>query len=134
MGAIDTIEGIGVKNATRLRKNRIRTTEALLKRGATRAGRREVASATGFTIAQILEWVNRADLMRVKGIGEEYSDLVEAAGVDTVKELRNRKPTNLLAKMVEINKTKRLVRRLPTESMVERWVAYAGELPTVVKY
>ena len=134
MGAIDTIEGIGVKNATRLRKNRIRTTEALLKRGATRAGRREVASATGFTIAQILEWVNRADLMRVKGIGEEYSDLVEAAGVDTVKELRNRKPANLLAKMVEINKTKRLVRRLPTESMVERWVAYAGELPSVVKY
>lgn len=134
MGAIDTIEGIGVKNATRLRKNRIRTTEALLKRGATRAGRREVASATGFSIAQILEWVNRADLMRVKGIGEEYSDLVEAAGVDTVKELRNRKPVNLLAKMVEINKAKRLVRRLPTESMVERWVAHAGELPAVVKY
>jgi len=134
MGAIDTIEGIGVKNATRLRKNRIRTTEALLKRGATRAGRREVASATGFSIVQILEWVNRADLMRVKGIGEEYSDLVEAAGVDTVKELRNRKPANLLAKMVEINKAKRLVRRLPTESMVERWVAHAGELPSVVKY
>ena len=134
MGSIDTIEGIGVKNATRLRKNRIRTTEALLKRGATRAGRKEVASATGFTIAQILEWVNRADLMRVKGIGEEYSDLVEAAGVDTVKELRNRKPENLLARMVEINKEKRLVRRLPTESMVERWVAHAGELPSVVKY
>ncbi len=134
MGAIDTIEGVGVKNATRLRKNRIRTTEALLKRGATRAGRREVASATGFSIAQILEWVNRADLMRVKGIGEEYSDLVESAGVDTVKELRNRKPANLLAKMVEINKAKRLVRRLPTESMVERWVAHAGELPSVVKY
>lgn len=134
MGAIDTIEGIGVKNATQLRKNRIRTTEALLKRGATRVGRREVASATGFSIAQILEWVNRADLMRVKGIGEEYSDLVEAAGVDTVKELRNRKPANLLAKMVEINKAKRLVRRLPTESMVERWVAHAGELPSVVKY
>jgi predicted flap endonuclease-1-like 5' DNA nuclease len=134
MGAIDTIEGIGVKNATRLRKNRIRTTEALLKRGTTRAGRREVASATGFSIVQILEWVNRADLMRVKGIGEEYSDLVEAAGVDTVKELRNRKPANLLAKMVEINKAKRLVRRLPTESMVERWVAHAGELPSVVRY
>ena len=134
MGSIDTIEGIGVKNATRLRKNRIRTTEALLKRGATRAGRKEVASATGCTIAQILEWVNRADLMRVKGIGEEYSDLVEAAGVDTVKELRNRKPKNLLARMVEVNREKRLVRRLPTESMVERWVAHAGELPPVVKY
>jgi len=134
MGSIDTIEGIGVKNATRLRKNRIRTTEALLKRGATRAGRKEVASATGFTIAQILEWVNRADLMRVKGIGEEYSDLVESAGVDTVKELRHRKPENLLARMVEVNKEKRLVRRLPTQSMVDRWVAHAGELPPVVKY
>jgi predicted flap endonuclease-1-like 5' DNA nuclease len=134
MGSIDTIEGIGVKNATRLRKNRIRTTEALLKRGATRKGRKEIADATGLTQAQILEWVNRADLMRVKGIGEEYSDLLEAAGVDTVKELRNRKPENLLAKMVEINQSKRLVRRLPTETMVIRWVEHAKELPPVVKY
>jgi predicted flap endonuclease-1-like 5' DNA nuclease len=134
MGSIDTIEGIGVKNATRLRKARIRTTEALLKRGATRAGRREVAAATGLTAKQILEWVNRADLMRVKGIGEEYSDLLEAAGVDTVKELRNRKPENLLARVVEINGGKRLVRRLPTLKMVERWVEHAKELPPVVKY
>ena len=118
MGSIDTIEGIGVKNATRLRKNRIRTTEALLKRGATRAGRREIAAATGLTTTQILEWVNRADLMRVKGIGEEYSDLLEASGVDTVKELRNRNPENLLARMLEVNRKKRLVRRLPTVPMV----------------
>ena len=134
MGSIDTIEGIGVKNATRLRKNRIRTTEALLKKGATRAGRRAIASATGLTSKQILEWVNRADLMRVKGVGEEYSDLLEAAGVDTVKELRNRKPENLLARMVEINKSKRLVRRLPTIAMVERWVGHAGELDPIVTY
>jgi hypothetical protein len=134
MGSIDTIEGIGVRNATRLRKNRIRTTEALLRRGATRSGRREIAGATGFTTTQILGWVNRADLMRVKGIGEEYSDLLEAAGVDTVKELRNRNPENLLARMIEINKKKRLVRRLPTAPMVERWVAHAQELPPVVKH
>ncbi|MBU1227572.1 MAG: DUF4332 domain-containing protein, partial [Actinobacteria bacterium] len=114
MGSIDTIEGIGVKNATRLRKNRIRTTEALLKKGSTRSGRKAIADATGLTATLILEWVNRADLMRVKGVGEEYSDLLEAAGVDTVKELRNRNPENLLARMVEINREKRLVRRLPT--------------------
>jgi hypothetical protein len=134
MGSIDTIEGIGVRNATRLRKNRIRTTEALLKLGATRKGRKEIADATGLSQTLILEWVNRADLMRVKGVGEEYSDLLEAAGVDTVKELRNRKPENLLAKMIEINGKKRLVRRLPTEAMVVRWVEHAKALPPVVKY
>ena len=134
MGSIDTIEGIGVKNATRLRKNRIRTTEALLKKGASRAGRRAIAAATGITATQILEWVNRADLMRVKGIGEEYSDLLEAAGVDTVKELRRRNAENLLTRMNEINRKKRLVRRLPTISMVERWVAHAKELDPVVTH
>lgn len=134
MPSIDTIEGIGVKNATKLRKARIRTTEALLKRGATRSGRKEVASKTGLSEKQVLEWVNRADLMRVRGVGEEYGDLLEAAGVDTVKELRNRKPTNLLGAMIAVNEKRRLVRRLPTESMVERWVAHAKELAPVVTY
>jgi predicted flap endonuclease-1-like 5' DNA nuclease len=131
MGSIDTIEGIGVKNATKLRKARIRTTEALLKRGSTRAGRRAVAKATGLTERAILEW---ADLMRVKGVGREYSDLLEAAGVDTVKELRNRKPENLLASMADLNKKRRLVRRLPTLSMVQDWVVFAKELPPVIKH
>ncbi len=134
MGSIETIEGIGQKNATRLRKNGIRTTEALLKRGATRKDRRALAEETGLDAKRILSWVNRADLMRVKGVGEEYSDLLEAAGVDTVKELRNRRPENLIRKMVEVNQAKRLVRRLPTESMVERWVASAAELEPLVKY
>lgn len=134
MTSIDTIEGIGPKNATKLRKARIRTTEALLKRGATRKGRAEIAAATGLSEHMVLEWVNRADLMRVKGVGEEYSDLLEAAGVDTVKELRTRRPDNLLAAMVEVNAKKRLVRRLPTLSMVERWVAHAKELPPVVTH
>ncbi len=134
MASIDAIEGIGVKYATKLRKARIRTTEALLKRGATRAGRRELVNATGFTTHQILEWVNRADLFRVKGVGEEYSDLLEAAGVDTVKELRNRNAANLTEKMSSINRQKRLVRRLPTEAMVKRWIAHAKRLTPVVKY
>jgi predicted flap endonuclease-1-like 5' DNA nuclease len=134
MASIDAIEGIGHKYATKLRKARIRTTDALLKRGADRAGRKQLVAETGFTTHQIMEWVNRADLFRVKGIGEEYSDLLEASGVDTVKELRTRNVANLTAKMAEINTKKRLVRRLPTESMVERWVAEAKKLNPVVKY
>lgn len=134
MGSIDTIEGIGPKFATKMRKAGIRTTEALLKRGGSRRGRNEIAGATGIDSKTILEWVNRADLMRVKGIGEEYSDLLEAAGVDTVKELRNRRASNLLKRMVDANRKRKLVRRLPTDAMVERWIAQANELPPVVRY
>jgi len=134
MASIDTIEGIGHKQATSLRKARIRTVEALLKKGSTRKGRREIAAATGIGEKLILEWVNRADLMRVRGVGEEYSDLLEAAGVDTVKELRRRNPTNLLAAMMDLNASRLLVRRLPTEAMVQRWVEHAGELDSVVSY
>jgi len=134
MPSIDAIEGIGPKFATKLRKARIRTTEGLLKKGATRSGRKAIATATGLTPEQVLAWVNRADLMRVKGIGEEYSDLLEAAGVDTVRELKNRKPTALHTKLLAINDKKRLVRRLPTEQMVANWIAFAMKLPAVVKY
>lgn len=134
MASIDTIEGLGYKQATRLRKARVRTTEALLRTASTRTGRRHLAEATGLSDRLILEWVNRADLMRVKGVGEEYSDLLEEAGVDTIKELRRRNPRNLLATMVEVNNKKRLVRRLPTETMVTRWVEYAKTLAPIVKY
>lgn len=134
MASIDTIEGIGHKQATSLRKARIRTVEALLKKGSTRKGRRDIASATGISEKLILEWVNRADLMRVRGVGQEYSDLLEAAGVDTVKELRRRNPANLLDAMIELNTKKLLVRRLPTDAMVQRWVEHASELDTVVTY
>lgn len=134
MASIDAIEGISHKQATRLRKARIRTVEAMLRRGATRRGRREIASATDIPENLILVWVNRADLMRVGGVGEEYSDLLEAAGVDTVKELRRRNSANLLVSMIEVNNKKRLVRRLPTEAMVQRWVDHAKELEPVVRY
>jgi predicted flap endonuclease-1-like 5' DNA nuclease len=134
MATIETIEGIGVKNATKLRKTRIRTTEALLKAGATRKGRKALAAAIKVGDKLVLEWVNRADLMRVRGIGEEYSDLLESAGVDTVKALRRRNPASLLKKMIEVNEAKKAVRRLPTLSMVERWVEHAKELPDVVTY
>jgi hypothetical protein len=95
MATIDAIAGLDPKSATRFRKSRVRTTEALLKRAATRRGRKELATSTRLDEKQILIWVNRADLMRVKGIGSEYSDLLESAGVDTIKELRRRNPTSL---------------------------------------
>ena len=134
MASIDAIEGIGHKYATKLRKARVRTTEALLKLGATKRGRKQLAEATGISERQILEWVNRADLMRIKGVGEEYSDLLEASGVDTVKELRRRNAANLLTAMIEINRKKDLVRRLPTEAMVQRWVDHAKDLDPIVNH
>ena len=134
MASIDTIEGIGHRHATKLRKARVRTTEALLKTGSTRKGRKELADTVGIPEKLVLEWVNRADLMRVKGVGEEYSDLLEAAGVDTIKELRRRNPGNLLSAMIEVNAKKKLVRRLPTESMVSRWVDSAKGLEPIVTY
>lgn len=134
MASIDAIEGVGHKQATKLRKAGVRTTEALLKVASARKGRKGLADATALSEHQLLEWVNRADLMRVKGVGEEYSDLLEAAGVDTVKELRRRNPGNLLGAMVDVNAKKRLVRRLPTESMVERWVEDAKTLDPVVTH
>ena len=134
MASIDAVEGIGYKQATKLRKARIRTTEALLKAGATKKGRRTIAASSDISEKLILEWGNRADLMRVRGVGEEYSDLLAAAGVDTVKELRRRNAGSLLGMMVSINTKRRLVRRLPTEMMVARWVDHAKELPPVVTY
>jgi len=134
VGSIDTIDGMKRTEARTLRKSGVRTTEKLLRRAGTRGGRRELASTTGLTERQILDWVNRADLMRIKGIGEEYSDLLEAAGVETCKELRNRNPQSLLVKMTQINSKKRLVRRLPTEVMVKRWVDHAKDLPPAVSH
>jgi predicted flap endonuclease-1-like 5' DNA nuclease len=134
MASIDAIEGIGHKSATKLRKAGVRTTQALLKTSATKKGRRALAASSDISETQILEWVNRADLMRVRGVGEEYSDLLEAAGVDTVKELRRRNPSNLLAMIIATNDKKRLVRRLPTEAMVRRWVEDAKDLPPIVSH
>jgi predicted flap endonuclease-1-like 5' DNA nuclease len=134
MASIDSIECIEIKEATRLRKNGVRTTEALLKKAGTRRGRKDLATAAGLGDREVLDWVNRADLMRVKGIGAEYSDLLEAAGVDTVKELKTRSPAALTKRMGTINSKKKLVRRLPTETMVVRWVNEAKKLKPAVRY
>lgn len=140
MASIEEIEGIGPAYAKKLRSAGVRSCEALLKKGADKKGRVALSEATGFQAGTILEWVNRADLMRVKGVGSEYSDLLEAAGVDTVKELRNRNAANLTEKMVEVNEAsikkskKSIVRRVPAQSMVERWVAHAKKLPPMVTH
>lgn len=134
MTKLETIEGIGPVYAKQLRTAGIATVEALLAAGATPEGRQEVEQRSRIGHALILEWVNLADLMRIKGVGEEYSDLLEEAGVDTIKELRDRVPENLHAALVKANEAKQLVRRLPTLKMVRGWVQQAKSLPPKVKY
>ena len=136
MATIADIEGIGAANAAKLRKAGVRSTGELLKRGGTKKGRQELAKETGFSAKVILEWVNRADLFRVKGIGSQYSDLLEAAGVDTVMELATRKPESLLEALAKANEKgkKRIVRQLPGLGNVKAWVKNAKSLKRAVEY
>lgn len=131
---IATIEGIGPAFAEKLSAAGIKTTGVLLERAKDPKGRKAVAKETGLQEKQILKWANMADLMRVRGVGEEYSELLEAAGVDTVKELRTRKPENLAEKMAEVNMAKKLVRLAPSVKLVEKWVAHAKSLDPVMTY
>lgn len=134
MASLIKIEGIGPLYAQKLKGLGIATTESLLQKGATPQGRREIAEQTGISDNLILEWVNMADLFRIKGVAEEYSDLLEESGVDTVVELAQRNPDNLYRKMTEVNAQKKLVRRLPTLRQVQQWVEQAKSLPRVVTY
>jgi len=134
MANLVEVEGIGEAYAKKLAAAGIRTTDALLAKGATPEGRKEIAAKSGISAKMILEWVNHVDLFRIKGVGQEYADLLEAAGVDTVPELAQHKPGNLVEKMAEVNKKKKLVRQLPVETQVARWIAQAKELPRKIKY
>ncbi len=134
MANLVEVEGIGEAYAKKLAAAGIKTTDALLAKGATPEGRKEIAAKSGISAKMILEWVNHVDLFRIKGVGQEYADLLEAAGVDTVPELAQRKPGNLVEKMAEVNKKKKLVRQLPVETQVARWIAQAKELPRRIKY
>ena len=131
---IEEIEGVGPTYGAKLVAAGVANTTGLLARGAKPAGRKELAEATGISEKLILEWCNLADLMRVKGIGKQFAELLEASGVDTIKELRNRKAGNLAAKMKEVNAVKKLSRTAPAESVVERWIAQAKELPPAISY
>jgi predicted flap endonuclease-1-like 5' DNA nuclease len=131
---ITAIEGIGPVYAQKLKAVGIATTNALLQQGATPKGRKGIAEKSGISDAMVLTWVNHVDLFRIKGVGEEYADLLENAGVDTVVELAQRKAENLFEKMGQVNEQKRLVRRLPTLAQVKDWVEQAKKLPRVVSY
>ena len=128
------IEGIGPVYAAKLTNVGIRTTGKLLKKGATPEGRKEIAETSGIGDELILEWVNLADLYRVKGIGSEYSDLLEEAGVDTVVELSNRVAEHLHARMLEVNQAKNLVNKMPGVKQIDKWIQQAKQLPRVVTY
>jgi predicted flap endonuclease-1-like 5' DNA nuclease len=134
MTKLQTIEGIGEAYAEKLEKAGIGSLEALLEQGKTPKGRTDMAEKTGISGKLILKWVNRADLFRVKGIGEEYGDLLEVAGVDTVPDLAQRNAENLYNKMAEVNKEHKLARRLPSQAQVADWIEQAKQLPRVLTY
>ncbi len=134
MASIVDIEGIGEAFAKKLSAAGINTVEKLLSRGCTPQGRKDIEDATGIDHKKILEWVNHADLFRIKGVGSEYSDLLEASGVDTVPELAQRVGENLHKKMMELNQQKKIVRQMPTVAQVEGWVEQAKKLPRVIIY
>ena len=128
------IEGIGAVYAEKLVAAGVNTTEELLEKCAKPAGRKALEEATGISGKLILTWTNHADLMRIDGVGPQFSEILEAAGVDTVKELQHRVPENLQAKLEEVNAKKNLVNRVPVLKEVEKMVAQAKELPAVMEY
>ncbi len=134
MTKLSEIEGIGEVYQAKLNEIGINSIETLLEKGGTRKGREEIIAASGISDKLILKWINRADLARIKGIGSEYADLLEAAGVDTVPELAQRNAANLHEKLPEVNEAKKLVRRPPRASMVEDWINQAKELPRAIHY
>lgn len=131
---LEYVEGIGPVYGEQLKAIGLVTCLDLLNAGATRKGREEIAEKSGISGKLILKWVNHVDLYRIKGVGSEYADLLEAAGVDTVVELAQRNPGNLFDKVSEVNAEKDLVRKLPTAVQVEDWVGQAKDLPRVVSY
>ncbi len=128
------IEGIGAAYAEKMIAAGIKTTDDLLEKCAKPAGRKALAEETGISPKLILTWTNHVDLMRINGVGPQFSELLEAAGVDTVKELQHRVPANLQAKLEEVNAQKNLVNRVPSVAEVEKMVAQAKELPAAIEY
>ncbi|MBC8426167.1 DUF4332 domain-containing protein [bacterium] len=131
---IDEIEGIGPAYAEKLSAAGIATTEDLLDKCCTPAGRASVAETTGMGESTVLKWTNMADLMRISGIGPQFSELLKGAGVDTVKELRTRNAENLAAKMEEVNNEKNLAKTSPPHATIQKWVEAAGEMAPKITY
>jgi predicted flap endonuclease-1-like 5' DNA nuclease len=131
---ITDIEGIQPESASTLKSVGIRTTERLLEAAKNPKGRRALSEKTGIDEKRILRWANMADRMRIKGVGEEYAELLQAAGVDTVRELKYRNPANLAKAMAQANAKRKLVRVLPSEKAVVRWIEQAKKLPLKITY
>ncbi len=131
---IEEIEGIGPVMGEKLRNAGVKTTDALLENTKTKKQRQDLAEATGISEKLILRFANMADLFRINGVGQEFAELLEAAGVDTVPELAQRRPDNLTAKMEEVNAEKKLTRRTPSLKEVEKWVEEAKTLPRALEY
>ncbi len=131
---IKEIEGIGPVFAEKLGKAGVLTVESLLEKGSTRGGRKALADAAGIDESKVLNWVNKADLFRIKGVGPQFSELLEAAGVDTVKELKNRNAENLYQKLVEVQAEKKITRAVPALKQVTNFIEQAKTLPPVVTY
>lgn len=131
---IDEIEGIGPAYATKLNEAGVKTTEDLLAKCATPSGRAALAGSTGLAEANLLKWANRADLMRISGVGPQFSELLENAGVDTVKELKMRRADNLAAKLAEVNEVKKLARSTPPEATVVKWIEAAKTMEPKISY
>ena len=134
MSALTTIEGIGPAIEEKLKQAGIGSCEALLEKGATSQGRKAIIEGSGVSEKLVLKFVNHADLCRVKGVGGEYAELLEASGVDSVPELAQRNAKNLAEKMGEVNEAKKLVRSLPSADTVSGWVDQAKDLPRVVTH
>jgi len=134
MAKLIDMEGIGPAYAQKLQSAGVQTSRSLLKQGATPKGRDSIAEISGISPTLVLKWVNHADLFRIRGVGEEYADLLEQAGVDTVVELAQRNAENLFQKVTTINQEKRLVRKLPTETQIKDWIDQAKKLPRVISY
>lgn len=128
------IEGIGNVNAKKLVEAGINTVDDLLQKAKTPAGRKALEEATGISGKSILKWTNHADLMRINGVGPQFSELLEAAGVDTVKELKHRVADNLQQKLEDINNKRNLVNRVPSVSEVQKMIDQAKELPAIMEY
>lgn len=131
---IVSIEGVGPQLAIKLKAVGVRTTATLLDRAKNPKGRKTLAAASGIEESKILRFANMADLMRIRGVGEEYAELLEAAGVDTVKELKNRNAANLTRTMADLNAKQQLVRLIPSGKTVVKWIEHAKTLPPVMTY
>jgi predicted flap endonuclease-1-like 5' DNA nuclease len=134
MAKVEEIEGVGPAYAEKLTEAGATTVEKLLELGGTKKGREALAEQTGIGEKLILTWVNHADLMRIDGIGPQFSELLEAAGVDSVAELAQRRADNLAAKLAEVNEEKNLVNRVPSETEVQKFIDQAKELPKAVTH